>query len=151
MPVADARVRLPRLGLYGVRRAALDVADKAFLLVFGKHFAKQHCLQLAVMLFDVEVVKIGGNLQTGITDRPQRQGIVVEINQIRLVLMDEVNRAVVKFIAVSLVGYAGAITPVPLAVNGVGIAKMQTGRVILRIEILRIEAVPPFARSIGLR
>src|ERR1039457_300214 len=75
----------------------------------------------------VEVVKVDGDFQAGLADRPQRQGVVVEVNQIWFVFVNEVNRAVVKFIAVSLVGNARAVSPVPLAVNGVGIAKIQAG------------------------
>jgi hypothetical protein len=86
--------------------------------------AEKNGLELAVVLPHVEVVKIGGDFQTGVADRPQRQGVVVEVNQIGFVFVNEVNRAIVEFIAVSLVGNACAVAPVPLAVNGIGIGEV---------------------------
>ena len=98
----------------------------------------------------VAVVEMGGDAQAGVAHGPQRQCGVVEVDEIGLIPVDEIDRAIVELVAIGLVREAGAVVPVPLAKQGVRVGAAGAARVVLRVEVLRVEAVPPLALAVGL-
>ncbi len=88
------------------------------------------------MIAHVGVVEMRRDLQSGVADRIERQCRVVEVDQVRMVLVNEIDGAVVKFLAVRLIGDAAAFGGVPVPFE------LFPRRVVLRVEVLRIEAFP---------
>ena len=127
MSVCQGRVS-PPLG-----DAALDVENEGPALLGVEALAGHHRLELAAVAREVGVVEIGGDAEADVAGRIDGQNRVVEIQQVGLVLVDQVDRAVEELLDVGLVQRRLArLLPVVLA-----------DRVILGVEILRIEAFPP--------
>ena len=102
-------------------------------------------MALAAVALSALVVAVRQNLQAGIAHRPEREIGVVEIYDVRVVVVDKLDGAVVDFVAESLVGRCDAVfLPVPRTV-------VFAQRVALLIELLRVKAIPPCACSILLR
>ena len=68
-----------------------------------------------------------------------------------MIFFDEVGGAVIKLVAVGLIRKAHAIVPIPAVVDGPRLVEVGAGCVALLVKILRVEAVPPFAFSVGFR
>src|SRR5258708_6361457 len=91
MPVTDACVRLPWSRPNATGDASFDVFDDS-VSTRGRHvFRIEHDFRpdLAALL-NARVVIVGGEIQTGLT---QRQLRVVEIEQVRMIFVDEVLTA----------------------------------------------------------
>ncbi len=56
-----------------------------------------------------------GDLQPRITNGPEWKGGIIKIQKIGIKAIDEVDRAVIEFLAVFVRRNGGAIVPVPLA------------------------------------
>ena len=109
----------------------------------------EHGFERAAMQFHIAVVEMGRDPQAGIADGIERQRIVIEIEKVGMIFIDEIGGAVVEALAVGHVGNAGARVGGPIP--NPGCVGELAGRVVLGVEILRIEALPPFALAIGLR
>ena len=92
-----------------------------------------------------------GDFESGITHRPERKRGVVKINQVGVELVDQIHRAVVKLVAIRLVGPAGAVALVPQRNDVPHFKIIPTARMVLAIQILRIESVPPQTFAVGFR
>jgi len=96
MPIADARVRLPRVGADDVGGAALDVlderADVRRLYVLAVH----HHIRPPAVARGAEVVVVRHHIQPGL---PQRQFVGIEIEHVRLVLIHQVLAAQIPVLA----------------------------------------------------
>ena len=138
MPRADAGVGLPRQRLGPRGDAAFDVEQQGAALVRIETLRGDHGFQFAVAR-EVGVVEVGGDAQADVGGGIDGQHRVVKIQQVGMVLVDQVDDAVEELLAVGLRQRGTAAL-------GPGIA---AGRVILRVVILRIEALPPKALAVG--
>jgi len=149
MPVSQAGTGLPGQRLNLIALAAFNIPYHTAALVVGKHLAGNYCFEAAVVLLYAAVVIMGGDFQTHIAYRNQRQCCIIKIDQIGLIAIYQIHCPVVKLCAVSSIGDAGAIVPVPLAVNGAGIAGIGTAGMILGVQILGVQPFPPEAFAVG--
>nr|GFC89725.1 hypothetical protein [Tanacetum cinerariifolium] len=116
VPLAQAGIGLPGQGLNLVALAALDVPHQAFALLGRQDFAQNHGLVAPAVALGAGVVHVRRNAQAGIVHGPQRQGGIVEIHHVGLVLVEQLDGAVVEFLAVFLARRRHAVAPVPLPV-----------------------------------
>ena len=145
MPAADAGAGLPGELLDGVGSAALHIPEQGLLLPVRQHLAGEDDLGLAAVPGRAAVVAVREDLEAGVRDGPEREIGVVEIDDIRIIVVDQLDGAVVDLVAVSLVGGGDfVLLPVPGAVVG-------TQRVTLLVELLRVEALPPGPGAVLLR
>lgn len=109
-----------------------------------EHLPGHHRFVAALVLRHALVVITGNKVQSGITERIERQHGIVEINDSRVIAVDEIHRAVIKLVTIGLVGqrhFGGIPVPLPI-VLAQGMA--------LFIEILRVVSFPPQAFSVSL-
>ena len=144
VPIADASFGLPRQRLDLGAGAPFHIPDHGFLLVFVEHLAQQDALVLAVMPKGIAVVVAGGDFQAHVADRIKRKNRVVEINHVGMIFVNQVHRAVVKFLAVGGIRHATSFFGVPIP------HEFVRGNMALCIQVLRIETVPPLARAVRL-
>ena len=85
---------------------------------------------------------MGGNLEPRVAERPKRQIGVVEVNDVRIVVVDELHCAVVEFVAVSLVrSYDLVLLPIPGPV-------VLAQRMPLFVKLLGVKTFPPRTSSV---
>ena len=89
VPVADAGVGLPRLRQDPVGASALDVEHHRPDVIRLQPLRRQHGLEPSVRA-DVGVVEVRGDVEAGLAER---QLGVVEVEKVRLVLVDQVLAA----------------------------------------------------------
>ena len=77
-------------------------------------------------------------------------GGVVEVEHVGLVVVDQLEHAVLELLLILLGGQAGAVAPVPLAVDGAAALPPGAVLVVLGVELLRVESFPPLALAVGL-
>ena len=133
MPVADAGVGLPGIGLDGVGAAAFEIVHQVLVELPRRmgviDLGVVDHVQLALPPRHVGVAVVRDNAHPGVAQRRHR---VVEVQQVRPVLVDQVLRAVEPFLDVGLAGLGRA---------GCAVGTVQIGRVV---------ALPPAAFAVGL-
>src|SRR5512133_3435304 len=101
-----------------VAAAALNIPRHALALVVIENFAEQHAIVRVAVPLIVAVVEMRSDLEPGVAHRPKWQRRVVEIDEIRLVTVDEIGGAVVELLAIGLVGRSDPVAPFPAFMNG---------------------------------
>ena len=144
MPRADAGVGLPRQGQDAGGFAAFDVVGQRLALLVVEHLGVHHGFVVAVQL-DAGIVEMRGEVEADFIRHPvQRKNVVVEINHVGLVIVPKLFDAFEIFFHVGFIRHAAALGDAPIP------GEFFAGRVVLRVEVLRIEAVPPLAFAVGL-
>ncbi len=93
MPVSDAGFRLPDVGRDFIGEAALEIGDNCFDQVSRHILDVGDYIHLASSLEQAVIVKIGGNIHSGPTEREHR---IVEIEDVGIVLVDEISGSIVE-------------------------------------------------------
>ena len=104
MPLAQTGACLPRQLLHAVGYAALDIPQHRLLLLFGELLAYDDGLHAVAVVAQALVVEVGGDLQAFVADLAEWQCRIVEIDNVGIVFVDDVYRAVVELVEVCLVG-----------------------------------------------
>ena len=144
MPRADAGVGLPGPGQNAGRLAAFNVINERLALGFIQHLGVHHGFVMAMHL-EAGVIEVRGEVQAdGVVDPVQRQHVVIEINHVRVVVIPELLGAEEKFDLISLVRHAGPLGGIPVP------DQFFAGHMVLGVEVLGIETVPPQAFAVGL-
>ena len=142
MPFANAGAGLPGQLLDIVRRSALHIPEERLLLPVIQDLSGEDDLVLAAVQRRAAIVTVCQNLQAGVADRPERKISVIEINDVRIVVVDQLDRTVVYLVAEGLVRRGDLVLfPVP------GTVVLAKG-VLLLIKLLRIKAFPPLSGAI---
>ena len=109
MPAADAVARLPRLVHNLVWCAAFHVPRQCLSLVVVQNLAEDHAAGILI-------IKVGSYAQAAVTQRVERQDGDIEIDEVGLVAVDGIERAVVEVGDELRRRRAGTVAPVPLRV-----------------------------------
>ena len=137
MPLPYAGAGLPRKFLNLVRRSPFHVPHHRLFLPVVEHLAGHYRLVHSPVFSGALVVDMSRKLETGIRYRPEREICVVEIYEIRIIVVDELHSAVVELVAICLVRTDDSIFfPIP------GSAILAQ-RMILGIEFLWVVSLPP--------
>ena len=146
MPASDAGIGLPDERLDAAGPAALDVPDQALALFGVQPLGVHHGVVAAVVPFETRIVEVGGDAQPQLlVHAAERQSAVVEVDQVRLVRVNHVERAVVELLGVGDARLVAGPVLLRFLIRGV-----RTGPVVLGVKVLRIETVPPLAVAVGL-
>ena len=145
MPTAQASTRLPLISYNFVGSTTLHIPHQSLALFFVQYLTGKHRFQFAVMRSHAMIIKVGGNLQSGIADGIERKHRHVKIQDIRIVAVDNVQCTVIEVGYILLRRHAGPFSPCPLAMNHTVVPAIFTQRMILGIQVLRVISFPPFA------
>ena len=144
MPVAYAVTRLPRFGNDLIRCATLYIPCEGLLLVFSQNLAKHHAS-------GVLIIEMCSDLQSAVAEGIERQHGDIEINEIGVIAIDGIEGAVVEVGDEFLRWRTSTVRPVPLAMNLTVVPRAVAQGVVLGIEVLGVEAFPPFALAVCFR
>ena len=125
-------------------RTALDVARKLVADFRPEPFAVNDALALAAVPRGVELVVVVNDAPADVADSVERQHHVVEVKEVGLVFLDQVHRAEAEILDVFRAGLRRLVAPHPHVVRILGpllIARRR--RVLLAVELLRVESFPP--------
>ena len=156
MPAADAGAGLPGEVLTAVGDAALHVPEHGLLVGVVEDLAGDDHLRLTAVLLCAVVVEVFKDVEAILVvcvgrGTVEREHGVVEINHVGVVLVDALQDAVLELLHVRHRGRADAVAPAPLAVDCAPVAPVGAVGVVLGVELLRVEAVPPiFVGFIGI-
>ena len=106
--------------------------------------AGQHTLEFAAVELQVVVVKIRGDPQADVGRGVNRQDAVVKVEQVRVVLVDQVDRPVEKFLGVGGRELRGGAVQRSLR------PAVFSNLMVLGVVILGIEPLPPQSLAVGL-
>ena len=144
MPPTDAIARLPRLFNNLIGSPALHVPCQCLALTFVENLSENHGSRIGV-------VEMGGDLHARVADVIEGQHRHVEVDQIRLVAVDGIQRTVVEISHKCLCGFCGPMCPVPLLVNLAVAPRAVAQRMVLGIEFLWVISFPPLAFAVLFR
>ena len=152
MPAADAVAALPRFGLNLIRGTSLHVPNQSLsLLVVLQYFAEDYCLVLSSVGRHAVVVHVCGDLHSCIAYGIEGKHGDIEIEQVGIVTINSIERAVVEVSGKFLRRRTGSVAPTPLAMNHPIGPGALAQRMVLGIEFLRVVAFPPCSLAIFLR
>ena len=143
MPSADAVARLPRLVDDVVWCSTLHIPRQSLALLLIENLTKHHSPRVAV-------IEMGDNLQATIADGMEWQYRCIEVDEVGLIAIDGIERTIVEISDELLRGNSGPVCPVPLLVDGSIPPGPLAHGMLLLVELLRVEAFPPFALAIFL-
>ena len=150
VPISNAGIGLPRERENLITLSTLHVEDDGVALLVIEIFGSEHGFIGAVIPLDAGVVVIGSNIESNLgIDLVERQDRIIEVNHVGLVGGDEIHHAVVKFLTIGGIGHRATMLHIP-SPKWLARLPRQFGLVILAVEILGIESLPPFALPIGL-
>ena len=151
VPVADAGVGLPGIGEDVFGAAALDVEGDGSGVVGLEVFAVDDALERAVA-GDGGVIEVGGHVEAGLTEG---EIVVVEVDEVGLVLVHQLLAAQKPGVGeLRVVGWRvlvpdAVVVLVPVVGGGDGGDAVGHDDVAAGVELLRVEAIPPFAAAVG--
>ena len=117
MPSAYAGACLPRLFGNVVGGATLNIPHESFLLRVVQYLAKHYSRKIVGMCGRVVIIKMGGNFKSGIAYGIERHTRDIEIEQVGVVTVDYIERAVVEIGAIFHSRHGDTVAPRPLTVN----------------------------------
>ena len=150
MPVANAIAALPRAFHDFVWRTALYVPNECILLWVFENLTEHDSLVLTLVGGHAVVVLMCGDFQAGIADGIEWKYGDIEIDEVGVVAVDGIERAIVEIGDVLLRWQAGSAAPSPLAMNRIIVPRVIAKIVVLGIESLWVESFPPFLRTIDI-
>ena len=110
----------------------------------SQNLAGNDTIDLASVLAGIAVIIVGNDIESRIRYRPERKISIVKIYDVRIVVIDELNRPIIELVCIFLVGRSNPVKfPVPGTV-------VLAERMRLFVELLRIKAFPPFALAVFL-
>ena len=149
MPVANACACLPIVFLYAVGDASLHVPHHMLLLCRGELLACYDHIRLSTILLCAAVVIVRQNiLAYHIVASIERHGRVVKIKHSWVIIVDKFQHTVLELHLISFRWQACAIAPIPLAMYGPRIVPALRVLMILSIQFLWVQSLPPFFRAI---
>ena len=149
VPVADAVATLPGTVHDLVGGTTFHVPYEGVFHVVLQNLSEHDSLVLALVGGGAVVVHVGGDLHARIADGVEGKDGHVEVDEVWVVAVDGVERAVVEVGDVLLRGDVGTAFPTPLAMDGAIVPGVVAEVVILCIEFLGVESLPPFLCSVG--
>ena len=96
------------------------------------------------MALKAGVVVVRRDPQPDIAHAVQRQNCIIKVDQVGMIFVNQVNRAVVELLAVGGIGNAASLSGVPIPDQAA-----LTRRVVLRVQVLRVQTFPPLAFAVG--
>ena len=151
MPFADAGAGLPRFGAQPVGKAAFDILDQRLPLERGQLLGGQHDIG-ATGAPGSMVIEMGDRLQP---DGAERHPEIVEIDEIGIVALDQCLLPRQPARDEARIGGRRKLHPPPAGGTGPGVhlrpggKSVGGGQRLAGVQLLRVEAVPPFAPAIG--